>query len=394
MDERERQRTTSVDLGRVLTGAAGWVAAASFVSPWSRGDGTAEIGFSGLAGVRAIGAVDVQGRGALRLDTVHWVDGWLVLAAVLVLWAAAVAWYRRPLRLASAAVCGALVVLGTVAIVLQLVSPGDGVPWYGPYLAIVAGGAGLIGWLAGRRTGEPTVVHRPAEMRIREAVVDLRLDRHATPRLIRLVWAVLATATVGAYFVTLTGTVFDDVTTGGDPVWLRALSVVAAVVLLSLALGIALAVLRVIVEFLLLPFRLVDALRSLQSSAPTGGHLAATPSEEPAAEADAETEDRPAPAPEPPSAPEPEPPPPPVEPEPWIARELPAPPRAEEETPQEPEPWAQPVPPPPSVKLHETADHWYRREPGESDEEQAPPEARGSDRGHPLRRALEPGSGD
>lgn len=386
MDQPEGRRSTSVDAARMLTGAAGWVAVASFLSPWSRGEGTAEVGFSGLAGVRGLGAVDVQGRGPLWLDTVHWVDGWLVLAAALVLWAAAAGWHRRPVRTASVGAAGAVLLLGVAAVVLPMVSPGDGAPWYGPYLAGVAGIAGLTGGLLGRHPMARDISDRPGEMRVRVALVDLGLDRHATPRLARGAWAVLAVATVGAYLVVLTATVFDELATGAEPAAARALSGAAAVVLLSAALAIVLALLRVAAEFVVLPFRILDALREVPSSAPepSGGAAAPAPPREPLP--GEQTGPEPAP-PSPPATPAAAP----TEPEPQpAARPVPgspddlwAEPGETSQRPVEPEPWARPVEPPPRVKVHGTADDWYRRE----------PEAGGHDRGHPLRRDGEDDDG-
>lgn len=354
MDQGEGLGSASVDAARMLTAAAGWVAVASFLSPWSRSEGTAEAGFSGLAGVRGLGAVDVQGRGLRWLDTVHWVDVWLVLLGALVLWGASAGWHRRPLRMASVGASGTLLVLGVAAIVLHVVSPADGASWYGPYLAVVAGAVGAAGWLLARRPAARHVTDRPGEMRVGAALVDLGLDRHATPRLVRGAWAVLAAASIGAYLVTLTGTVFDELATGTEPALARALSAAVAVVLLSAALGIVLVLLRVIAEFLVVPFRILEALGPVPSPAPEPN--AASP----------ESEAQPAASPAPGSP-----------------DDLRADPQAMPEGPTDPEPGAGSVDPPPHVKLHGTAEGWYRRK----------PEAGGHDRGHPLRRDGEDDDG-
>lgn len=335
MEEHTERSGWAADAARILTGAAGWVAIASFGSPWSRDQAAAEVGFSGLAGVRGLGGVDVQGRTMFWLDTVHWAEAWLVVTAALVRWAAALSWRRRTARLVAGGTAGLLLILGAAAVVLHLVMPGEvGSPWYGPYLAIVAGAVGLIGWLPARRSTPVADPARRGELGIREALVDLDLDRHATPRLLRLVWAVLVTAVAGAYLVMVVGTVFDELTTGSDPVWVQTLSALAAAALASLALGVALLVLRVVIEFLVVPFRIVDPARPSVAAAPA-------PKPEPTA----------VPEPEPPAAPAPAPPP---------DGSPPSPPRA---PPAEPEPGDVPVEPRPTVKVHSTADRWYRREP-------------------------------
>lgn len=394
--------------GRIFVAVAAWVSLTSAAMPWRTDGGVAEIGLSRVLGVQGLGTVDPwAARAAETTATVHWLDAWLLPVAAVALLAGAVRWRRGGLR--PEVLFGGVVtlLLGIAALAMHLIGAGSGALGNGSYLATAAGAVGIAGWGLGQRTELGAVPDRPGETGLLHAITDVDLDRHVTPRLLRLVWSLAATLVVAGFVVTAVAGVFDVLTTGEYPVVEDALAAVGIVVAGLAITVVALLLLRLVIELLVVPFRIVDLLAARPTEAASADAVADAAPAATAPEPDPSAEPAPSDEVPPPARgdrpPEPEPdgmrdaepvvgaaPGPTADDQPELVTADEIPPGLQDrgDEPAEPEPWSASLPPPPPPpRLEGPADRWFRQ----GDEERpAVPEAIGvpddDPDGHPLRR--------